>query len=267
MVTEHNTENDALERYSFSKLSSWWTCPYGYKLRYVDHKSGIGNAFSSYGTLVHSIMERYAKGELRLQDMPNIFEWEFDTSVPEKFPYNKYVNLKDSYYKQGLVFLKNFGGYDDVKILGVEEEFEISIDNWMFVGIIDLVFEDSEGRLIIRDYKSKSSFKDDAEKKKYARQLYLYALYVKKKYGRYPDELQFLMFRKNDIPVSIPFDKDCMEEAVNWAKTTVGIVREAFDYPPTCDQFYGENLCNHRKYCEFKTKPRNHRRRKDSKKF
>lgn len=250
-----NSQTDAKspEQYSFSKLSSWWTCPYGYKLKYIDHKSGIGNAFSSFGTLVHSIMERYAKNDLELWDLPSVYEWEFESAVPEKFPWNKYVNLKDTYYGQGLSFLKNFKGYEGVKILGVEEEFNIAIEDWSFVGIIDLVFEDEEGRLIIRDYKSKAAFKDDAERKKYARQLYLYSLYVKEKYGKYPDELQFLMFRKQNM-VSIPFNSEDLAEAIKWATGTVRIIREAFDYPPICDSFYGDNLCNHREYCELKPK-------------
>lgn len=244
-------EEQSIERYSFSKLSSWWTCPCGYKLRYIDHKAGIGNAFSSYGTLVHSIMERYAKGEIALEDLASVYEWEFDSAIPEKFPYNRYVVLRDSYYKQGLEFLKSFQGYDAYKILGVEEDFEIHIGDWCFVGIIDLVYEDDNGRLIIKDYKSKASFKNEEEQHKYARQLYLYSLYVKEKYGRYPDELQFMMFRKN-TPIAISFDKQNLDEAVEWAQKTVRIIREAFDYPPTCEEFYANNLCNHREYCEFK---------------
>ena len=74
------------ERYSFSKLSAWWVCPYGYFLRYIERKTGIGNAFASYGTLVHEIMEKYAKGEAELWDLPQMFEWLFDSAVQEKFP-------------------------------------------------------------------------------------------------------------------------------------------------------------------------------------
>ena len=250
-----------LEQYSFSKLSTWWTCPYGYKLKYIDHKAGIGNAFSSFGTLVHSIMERYANGELEIWNLPTVYEWEFQSAVPEKFPWNKYVDLRNSYYEQGLAFLKSFQGYDRYKLLGVEDEFKLQIDDWMFVGIIDLVFEDEDGRLIIRDYKSKASFKDENEKNKYARQLYLYSLYVKEKYGRYPDELQFLMFRKQNT-VKIAFEQEKLDEAVKWATDTVRIIREAFDYPPTCDSFYGENLCNHREYCDLKPKKASKYRRK-----
>jgi len=252
------TGTSAKERYSFSKLNSWRTCPYGWKLRYIDHKPGIGNAFSSYGTFVHSIMERYANGELELWDLASVYEWEFDTSIPEKFPKIFKLNMRDNYYKQGLNFLKTFQGYDKYKILGVEKEFDIEIDDWVFNGIIDLIFEDENGRLIIRDYKSKSSFESKKEKAEYARQLYLYSLYVKETFGRYPDELQFLMFRK-PLTECIAFDEKGVDEAVGWAKQIVSEIREAFDYPPHCncdskDTFYADNLCNHREHCEFREK-------------
>lgn len=241
------------ERYSFSKLSSFFVCPYGWWLRYGEHKPGIGNAFSSYGTFVHSLMERYAKGEADIWELPGMYEWEFDTAVPEKFPWNKYVVLRDSYYKQGLEFLKSFQGYDKYKILGVEQTFDQDIADWTFTGIIDLILQDENGRLIIRDYKSKAEFKNDKEKAEYARQLYLYSMYVEEKFGRLPDELQFLMFRKNKL-VTIPFDKADYKEAIEWAKQTVSTIRETFEFKPKCDNFYANNLCNHREYCEFKGK-------------
>lgn len=241
------------EQYSFSKLSSWWQCKYGFYQRYIEHKPGIGNAFSSYGSYVHSIMEKYANGEIDIWNLVDTYEWGFEVAVPEKFPWNKYVSLKDSYYSQGEDFLKNFQGYDNYEILGVEQEFTIPVDDWELIGFIDLLFKDENGRLVVRDYKSKASFKNEEEKKKYTRQLYLYSTYVKEKYGRFPDELQFLMFRKNTL-IKIDFNEGDYNEAIEWAKNTVAEIRGAFDYPPAaleCKDFYAENLCNHREYCEF----------------
>ena len=103
----------------------------------------------------------------------------------------------------------------------------------------------------IQDYKSKSSFKNKREQAEYARQLYLYALFVKKKYGRYPDILRFMMFRKN-MSIDIPFNESDLNEALSWARETVKEIRECWDFTPTCDEFFSENLCNHREYCESK---------------
>ena len=257
LVSNTKTETPTKERYSFSKLNSWWVCPYGWKLKYIDHEVGIGNAFSSYGTFVHNIMERYANGEIEIWDLPQIYEWEFDTAVPEEFPYNRYVSLRDSYYQQGLDFLKSFQGYDNYKILGVEKEFEVEFNDWIFNGIIDLIFEDEDGRLIIRDYKSKASFSKAEEQKEYARQLYLYSMYISDTYGKFPNELQFLMFRKQSL-IRIPFEVNNFCEAFRWAQNTVKAIREAFDYPPVCKlssfNYYAANLCNFRDTCRIKNK-------------
>ena len=77
-VVNETRQEQAIERYSFSKLSSWWVCPYGYYQRYIEHKAGIGNAFASFGTLVHELLEKYAKGEAELWDLPQMYEWMFD---------------------------------------------------------------------------------------------------------------------------------------------------------------------------------------------
>ena len=219
---------------------------------YILHKRGIGNCFSSYGTEVHSLMERYARGEIELWDLTTIYEWEFDAAVPEKFPSTPYCkNMRKLYYEQGLNYLKNFSGYADREILEVEGEFDIDVDDWVFTGVIDLVFKDKDGRLIIQDYKSKSSFKNKKEQAEYARKLYLYAMYVKKKYGRFPDVLRFMMFRKNTT-IDIPFKEEDFNEALKWAKDTVQEIRDCWDYAPTCDEFFSEHLCNHREYCDNK---------------
>lgn len=242
------------ERFSFSKLSSFHTCKYGYKQTYIDGNRGEGNCFSSYGIEVHSLLERYAKGELALSDLPEVYQWEFDSAVNERFPNTKFCpDMRKLYYEQGLDFLKNFAGYEGKKILEVESRFEYNIDDWIFNGVIDIALEDSDGKLIIQDYKSKSSFKTKREQAEYARQLYLYSPYIKEKYGKYPDTLRFLMFRKNN-PVDIPFNEKDLDEALNWAKDTVREIRECWDFSPSCDEFFAQNLCNHRNYCDLRQK-------------
>lgn len=245
-------KNIKKEKYSFSKLSTFHTCKYGYKLTYIDHIKGAENAFALYGSLVHSIMERYAKKELELWDLAKVFEKEFDTEITMPFPDSQYCkNMRDLYYKQGLDFLNTFPGYEKYKILEVETEFELPIDDWIFTGIMDLLYEDENGDLVLLDYKSKSGFKNKEEKHKYARQLYLYCLYVKQKYGKYPDKMIFWTFRKK-IQIEIPFVEFDLLEALQWAKFTVKQIRECENFTPSCDEFFGNELCNHRKHCKLK---------------
>lgn len=249
MVKEEKKDK---ERYSFSKLSSFNTCKYGYDKRYNQHLKGIGNCFSSYGLLVHSLLERYSKGELPLECLCEVFQWEFDTSVPEPFPKSKFCpNMRELYFNQGVDFFWAFTGYGDSRILDVENDFEYEIDDWIFNGVIDLVLLDENKKLIVLDYKSKASFKTKKEQKVYARQLYLYALHVKKKYGRYPDILRFSLIRKNQV-VDVPFNIKDLEEAVCWARNTVAEIRSCWYYPSNPDQFFCQNLCNFRNECSFK---------------
>lgn len=253
MVTEEavalsGSGDKEIERYSFSKLKLFAQCPLAYDKRYGLGQEGLGNAFASFGTLMHSLMERYAKGEAKIWDLPELYRREFDAAVPEPFPFLFRTDLRESYYRQGLDFLKRFQGYDGYTILGSELRFETPIADWQFVGIIDLLFRDENGRLIVLDYKSKKTFGSEREKNTYARQLYLYSLYVKERYGQYPDELQFLLFRDRKL-IRIPFEPRALTEAVDWAKKTVCSIRNAFDFPPTCDAFYGENLCSFREEC------------------
>ena len=262
MVTEK-------ERYSFSKLSSIYVCPYSYKMTYIDHNEGIGNAFASYGTELHSIMERYAKGELTEWDLVDVYKQEFKDKIPEKFPPNRFVNLRESYYNQGLYFLQNFQGFPkQFQVVGSEVEFELDFDDWIFNGIIDLILLDEDGEYIIVDYKSKGGFKNKKEKAEYARQLYLYSLYIEKTYKKRPKELVFVMFRKNEM-VRIKYSNKDLEEACKWARDTVQLIRDKAKevdleidlfgeakmdgiYKPSPDQFFCSYLCNHRKKCPFK---------------
>ncbi len=197
-------------------------------------------------------MERYAKEKLELWDLADVYQQEFEEAVPEPFPsMPKIGNLKSLYYKQGLEFLENFSGYDDLKILEVETAFDYPIDDWIFNGVIDLTYETSDGKLVIHDYKSKGDFRSKREISEYARQLYLYSLYVKEKYGRYPDLLVFDMFRKQK-KVTLEFDENKFEEAIQWAKDTVKAIRECWDFSPNCEKFFSEQLCNHRSHCDLK---------------
>lgn len=218
-----------------------------YYQSYFMKEKGLSNAFAEYGTLVHSIMERYAKGELGILELPDVYIDEF-SKMTETFPKMKFCDLKETYYKQGLEFLQNFSGYDKYKILDVEQQFEIPINDFIFNGIIDLIFEDENGNLVIQDYKSKAKFKNKKEQAEYARQLYLYSLYIKNTYGKFPSMLKFSMFRHNQI-IDIPFDEKSLTEAITWATNTVDKIRKCWDYERKPEEFFCKNICNYRETC------------------
>ena len=127
-----------------------------------------------------------------------------------------------------------------------------------------IVKDKNTGRYIVVDHKSKSKFKNEEERDEYARQLYLYALYIKAEYGEFPSHLIFNMFRANDV-VSIDFNEKSLENAVKWFVTTIEKIKKdnkfddkiAIEYKKKGkplkefkkDSFFCNELCGVRSYC------------------
>lgn len=212
----------------------------------------LDNAFAQYGTFGHKIFEEYANGKLEVYEMVDKFKDEFSSKVTMKFPKNKYCNLQDSYFADGINCFTEFDGLDDYEILGAEDEFLENInDDFNLKGYIDLILKDADGKIIVQDHKSKAKFINKKEQYAYARQLYLYSYRIYKKYGEYPNILRFNMFRKQ-LVVDIPFNKIDFDESMEWMQKTVTGIRTCNDFPHTYNQFMCNNLCNHRKTCEYK---------------
>ena len=218
------------------------------------HEQGENNAFAQYGSFVHSLLERWGKDELAEYELLGEYEDKFFDRVTQEFPPNKYTDLSKKYYDDGVQFLSNFEGVDAKEILGVEEHFEEPIaaadgrDSFIIQGFIDLIYIDSAGRLVVHDWKSKAKFKNPAEQKKYARQLYIYSIYVKLRYGKFPDLLRFHMFR-NSKDVDIKFNIDDYYEAINWMQETVKEIRDCGEFESRPDDFYCQYLCDMRLKC------------------
>lgn len=238
------------ERYSYSKLSTFNTCVINYILRYFQHEEDSGNAFSEYGTFIHSIMERWANEEIETWELLDVYKKDYEENVVSSFPrLRNGKTMGDRYYQDGIDFLSNFNGIGDYEILLVEHKFDMEIDDWIFNGIIDLVLQDkTTGEIVVWDWKSKKEFKDKEEEDKYRRQLYLYSEYIKREFGNYPSKTVFYTFR-TQREVAQPFEVSALEEAIEWAKTTVKKIRETFN---CYDYFFCNNLCGARDMCGYK---------------
>ena len=155
--------------------------------------------------------------------------------------------------------------YGTARLIEEKQRDLLDIDGDIFIGFIDLIVKDKNtGRYIVVDHKSKSKFKNEEERDEYARQLYLYALYIKAEYGEFPSHLIFNMFRANDV-VTIDFDEKKLEKAVFWFKNTIENIKKdnKFDDKITIlfrqkkkplkefkkDDFFCNELCGVRSYC------------------
>lgn len=236
-------------QYSYSKLTSFYDCPYAFYRNYQLHEKGENNLFASYGILVHSILERYAKGELKLEELKDEFISSFELEISDPIiMFGK--DLTESYLEKGIYFFDNFKGFWGLKPLEPEYKFEIELGNNTFVGIIDLILEDEKGNIIIVDHKSSSKFSKKDLKSK-SKQLYLYAKAIYDKYGKFPIELWFNHFKNNHVE-KIVFDKTFYDETVHWALETIEKIETCMEFKPNNnDKFYCNYLCDYRNNCEY----------------
>lgn len=211
-------------RWSFSSVNTYNTCPQAFRLGYLDALPRVDNAFSDWGTWMHEIMERYFRGELEFFELSQVYVDGYADHVKCVFPPNKFCDLSERYYNAGKDYLDRFEGmFDDCEILGVEKRVTLDIDGRPFVGVIDLLVRADSGMWIV-DHKSKSALRTKKERAEYARQLYLYALYVHEEYGVWPEKLIFHMVRAGGELVEIPFVEQDAMLAKQWFLDTIDAI-------------------------------------------
>lgn len=250
--------------YSYSQLSQFADCPYSFYLeRIEENELGLTrlqageveeNAFSQYGTLMHSLIERWANKELTKEQMINAWKEEYPNCVIEKWP--KFLASKGyakKAYEDGLKYLENFDEFPGYTIIAAEEKFKTTIAGRPFVGVIDLLLKDNEtGKIIIMDHKSKSksTFKKSADSM--YKQILLYSKHVKEAYGQFPDIMRFNLFKECAYD-SRDFNKRDYEQTLKWAEEIIEKI-ENFDiidwFEAKNKDFFCENICSVRKFCE-----------------
>ena len=102
------------------------------------------------------------------------------------------------------------------------------------VGIIDLVLRNRSG-LIVCDHKSRGKWKSREERRKYLRQLNLYAVRVKEVYGEWPHELWFNKFREGILDRD-PFNIVTAQEDIDWFLRSIDDIYKARNFPAKPDR-------------------------------
>ena len=245
--------------YSYSQLNSFDECPYSFYLQRIDKVDNLAsNAFAERGTLIHDLLDMWAKGKLKKEKMVAEYERRYSDEVVTAFPPIMKNQAEKAYY-QGIDFLKNFDEFKGYKVVSAEEKFTIDLPlsdgtTRKFTGIADLILrKEWTNELIICDHKSKSmaSFKK-AEDEMYRQQL-LYAAYVYEKYGEWPDTLMFHLFGENGEKPERKFTLGDFRDAIQWAtdiinKIESNSVMDWLEYKDSSD-FYCQYLCSVRKHC------------------
>ena len=241
--------------YSFSQLSSFAECPYGYYLERIEKVPKLGNAFAEQGSLIHDLIDQWAKGHIKKENLVDEYIRRYPdevvTSWPRMLASKGYV---EKTYNQGLQYFQNFDGFKGFDIVDTEEKFETDIEGRPFIGIIDMLLKDERtGELIILDHKSKSLSAFRKEEPTIYRQQYLYSKYVHEKYGVWPDRLMFNLFKEGGVKKEKPFSLDEYNKVYNWAFDVIQKIEsyEVMDWLESKEtsDFFCQELCNVRQNC------------------
>lgn len=258
--------NEHKIRWSYSRTTSFENCKYGYYLNYIikddEQYPNESNYYSEVGSYVHGILEKIFKGELKKEDALKYYLDNYKKSISHKTNRSimdkTHMILADYFANLDLNWVKN---YD---ILGVELKMEFKIDDYDFIGFIDLLLRDKrDGKIVILDHKSTDyPFKADGGIKKkvehsfdkYKKQMYLYAYAVKQIYNEFPKEMTWNHFKNGGKLATIPFIQSEYENTIEWVRDVLTKIENEEDFEPNENYFYCTNLCNFRRSCEYHKK-------------
>lgn len=251
-------------RWSFSRIDSYNQCPYRFFLKYIKDHNEEPRFYSSYGSFIHNILERFYKNEIGKEEMLNIFLSGFRENVTGEYPEESVVT---NYIRAGCDYLKGFSALP-YECLGVEKEIHYRVCDFDFIGYIDYIGKDNEDRIYIVDHKSKNLKQRNPKRQagnakldETLRQLYLYSIAVEQEYGKLPSFLCFNCFRTG-VFIKEEFDIQKYEEAKRWAVDCIDKIANTEDFMPNQNYFYCRYLCGLNNYCEFDIEAREERRRR-----
>lgn len=243
--------------WSYSRIDCFNTCRYKWFLEYIDDPLRINSKpmfYSSYGSFIHKLLERYYKGELPKGALASEFLSKFSENVKGERPPGGIV---DKYIKAGYEYLKSFEPFP-YNVVDVEKKVRFEIAGHRFVGFIDYLGEKDGEYYIVdnksRDLKPRSKRKKptlkDKELDEMLRQLYLYASAVREEYGKFPVRLCFNCF-KSGVFIEEPFVMERYKEAIEWATHTIEKIQATNDFYPNLDYFFCRYLCDYSDECCF----------------
>jgi len=207
------------------------------------------NAFAEYGTLCHALLEDWANGNKFSFELADAFAERFDTEVTHYFPPFP-RDMGQRYYDAGLAYFHSFDGFgSQYEVVAVEERFELSIDGWPIVGVMDLVLKDkTTGRLVVIDHKSKSQKTMKQHMSIYRKQLYLYAAAVEQTYGVPPAQICFNLFRDNAMVIE-EYDPAVMQSVKEWVLKIIRSIQADTKWEAKPSSYFCNYICSSAAHC------------------
>jgi hypothetical protein len=245
------------ETYSYSKLSTWADCKAAYNLVYnkIPRDEQTDSFFGVLGKGCHQIMEDLDNGEHFDTEQRFMEAWQEADAYPAHYDAQTSGFIKNAYFKKLVKFFKKVPP-QSTPLYKAEQEILIPIGDFMLKGFIDRVGDN--GRILV-DYKTNNPAGDFWDMDKKLIQLYLYAGWVKRKFGYFPEKLIFWFIRYNDDPKRRyhieTFNKNKFDKAIQWAKDMVAEIRQhkgEYETKPieeVKESLFCQVICGVREHC------------------
>lgn len=237
-------------KFSFSCLESFNNCSLCWKMHYLDKLEEDQNYYAEYGTAAHEVLEGWAKGEIPEFALAEEWESAYDKHVKHAPPpYPK--GMAEKNYKLAEKYFETFDGFgSQYEVASAEEQFEIDVDGYTVRGLADLVLLDkTDGRYVIIDHKTKSSASMDKDRDTYVHQLYIYAMYVYKRFGQYPKWMAFSLIKDNGRLVKEQFSMDGLERTKKWILDTIDQIKHSKEWIAGGSSYFCQFICGFRYSC------------------
>lgn len=246
--------------WSYSRVNCFYSCPYQFYLKYIARVSKVPQFYSSFGSFMHSLLERYYKGELTAEELVSKYTLGYLSEVKGERPRG---DTAMKYFNSGLEYFQNFKPFE-LETVAVEKRIKFKIGKYPFQGIIDYIGKksdelyliDHKSRLLKPRSKRKVPTVKDKELDKMQSQLYLYGFGMKECLGKFPNYISFNCFR-NGILIQEPFDMDKAQQAFNQMEQDIEYIINTEDFHPTIDWFFCHNLCDVKDECCYCEEGRN----------
>lgn len=225
---------------SYSKISTYLTCPLNYKFQYVDKLPRKPKHYFSFGNTMHRcaqyFFQKERKGPPSLDDLLSYFEKTWTSAG------YRTAEQEEADKELGREILTKFweiNSRDYHPALATEQWFVIDIDGVRFRGYIDKVDISPNGGLIIIDYKSGKAeiTRDQVEN---SLQLSLYQLGVGGLWLLPVEKLSLYHLRSNSMVDVGPRDQRTLDETRETVHTVAESIKEEkfeprLNYSCPCD--------------------------------
>lgn len=252
-------------RFSYSSLSSFNTCRFAWKLKYIDRiQPRESNFFAEYGTLVHDTMEQFFSKKLSAFELSQFFKDNYYLKVTTPPPAFS-TGIVESYLADAIEFFDNFQlDTDKYDIINVEGRIDGEIEGVLFTGRPDLVLKDKENKdVMLVDYKTAKPFYvtkagveqvDHVKMDNYLRQMYIYTYLLKNNEPAFADINKIVLwFTRSNRKYTFDWNEKEEQKAIEWVKKTAqSIWKEESFRADLTNEYFCNNLCDVRMHCPYR---------------